>query len=622
MCGICGIFNLNNNNICIEEFDVVNMASELMHRGPDDTGYLIKKDFGIGFKRLSIVDLISGNQPITNENNSLSLVCNGEIFNYKELRHELQCKGHIFKTETDIEVIIHLYEEYGKNLVQKLNGQFAFALIDEKIKKIFIFRDHFGIIPLFYSITQGVLIFASEIKALLKHKFVDRQVDLTGLDQFFSLPGTVSPRTMFKNISSLPPGHFIIGSFGDPDIKVCEYWDIVYPKEEENKIIYKEEYYKEKLEELLLKSIRYRLQADVPVGAFLSGGLDSSLIVGMIKSLSIDTMKIFSIIFDNQLFSEEKYQQIVIDETNFDHHKIKFQTEDVFNRLEKVIWHSETPLKETYNTATLALSSMASEKNTKVILTGEGSDELFAGYPSYRFDAFRRKRNFNISLNDEENKLRLKLWGDKDFKYEKDHYSYKLTKKKLYSNQLNKIYDEFDFTNFEVVNKKRIQGIHPIHKRSYLDMKLRLADHLISDHSDRMLMANSIEGRFPFLDIDLVDFATQIPSELKLNNFQEKYILKKVARKYVPSQIIEREKFIFSAPGSPYFLQTKNEWILDLLSYETIKKQGYFNPEEIGKLTKKYSQPGFILNTSIEEDTLLMIINFGIFLNLFDLPNF
>jgi asparagine synthase (glutamine-hydrolysing) len=618
MCGICGIMNLGDDRP-VEKALLVRMADTLTHRGPDSEGYFMADKVRFGFRRLSIIDLCGGNQPMSNEDQSVHLICNGEIFNYRALRHELLAKGHQFRSQSDVEVLVHLYEDEGEELLHRLNGQFAFAIYDEPRGRLLLARDHFGVIPLFYTVVGDTLIFASEIKAILAHPSVERRVDLTGLDQVLSLPGLVSPRTMFTGITSLPPGHFLEVSHGN--VRAAEYWDVPYPCERELTHDKPESYYVDGLEGHLLQSVRYRLQADVPAGAYLSGGLDSSLITSMMKVVSPEPKTTFSIGFEDAFFAEEKYQRLMSNHVGFPHQQIPFNTHDIEDSLQQVIWHCECPLKESYNAATLALSNAAYSQNVRVVLSGEGADELFAGYPSYRFDAFRRQHGWSRPVAPEESALRQQLWGDPDFHYETEQYAFKSVKRSLFSGRANELYSEFDFTRYGVIQPKKLRGLHVLHKRSYLDMKLRLADHLLADPGDRMLLAHSVEGRYPFLDIGLINFAARIPPALKLNGFREKYILRKVGEKYLPREIVDREKFPFAAPGSPHLLQRNTDWIEDLLSYETIERQGYFNPAEVERLKKKYSTPGFMLSIPQETDLLMIILTFGIFLESFGMPN-
>ena len=620
MCGIVGYVDLNRAGR-VDERTLADMANALIHRGPDSHGYFVEPNAGIGTRRLRIIDLETGDQPLFNEDRSLALSCNGEIFNYRELRRELENKGHKFRTKTDVEVLVHLYEEHGVGFLNKLNAQFAFAIYDRKDGTLFLARDQFGICPLFYTVVDGFLIFASEIKAILKHPSVPREVNLTGLDQVLSLPGAISPQTLFRNIHSLPSGHYIV--MRNNDVIVREYWDLDYPLESESTDGKPEEFYADELRDRLEQSVRYRLQADVPVGFFLSGGLDSSLIAAMIQRVSPDVQRhSFSISFSDERLCEAKYQRLVSDSVGSIHHEIPFNDADIGLRLKDAVFHSECPLKETYNTASLALSHETRRTGVTVVLNGEGSDELFAGYVGYRFDKGRSNngkiQDLDTILADE---IREKLWGDRDFNYEKDEYPFREVKQALYAEDVSARLHEFECSNFPVINKSRLRGRHILHKRSYLDFKLRLGHHLIADHGDRMTMANSIEARYPFLDIDLVEFCTQIPPELKLHGFTEKYILKKAAEDLIPSQIVNREKFGFVAPGSPALLQQKIDWVYDLLSYERIKRQGYFNADTVEYLKKQYSQKDFRLNLTLEDDLLIVVLTFGLFLELFDLPD-
>jgi asparagine synthase (glutamine-hydrolysing) len=619
MCGFAGFIDTRGGGRTDEEA-LRRMTDKLVHRGPDSSGYFVDQNIGLGFRRLSIIDLESGDQPIFNEDHSVVLMCNGEIYNYRELRRTLLDKGHTFRTSCDVEVLLHLYEEEGTGFLNRLNGQFAFVIFDRKKNLLFLARDHFGINPLYYTVADGVFLFASEVKALLEHPLVPREVDLTGLDQVFSFPGLVSPRTMFKGVRSLKSGHLITVEGGD--VREREYWDLDYPRDGELSYDKPESYYVERLSELFEQSVRYRLQADVPVGFYLSGGLDSSMIAASIREVSPGTQRhSFSIGFTDKDICETKYQNLMSGHVGSEHHEIIFGWPEIYERLSDMIYHCECPVKETYNTCSMALSRAAKDAGITVVLTGEGADELFAGYVGYRFDqfGFRGEKRYDLEAVMEE-ELREKLWGDRDLFYEIDQYAFRETKTALYSGRANEMFPDFDCLEFGLVNTSRLRGRHFIHQRSYLDFKLRLSDHLISDHGDRMALANSVEARYPFLDINLVEFSREIPPHLKLNGFTEKYILRKVAEGLVPPEILNREKYGFHAPGSPFLLQQKIPWIQDLLSYERIKRQGYFNPDVIENLKRRYGRDGFKLNLPFENDLLLTVLTFNIFLDLFELP--
>ena len=621
MCGLTGYMDMRHERGANQKI-VDQMAQTLIHRGPDSAGSFVEGSLGLGFRRLSIIDLESGDQPIFNEDHSKVLLCNGEIFNYRELRADLLQKGHSFRTNSDVEVLLHLYEEEGTRFLEKINGQFAFVIYDRNEKTLFLARDHFGVVPLYYTVVDGIFIFGSEIKSILQHPMVERAVDLTGLDQVLSFPGLVSPRTMFKNIHSLKCGHYM--TVKDADIQITEYWDLVYPTQDEPVPDKPEQHYIDCVDALLTQSTKYRLQADVPVGFYLSGGLDSSLIAALIERVSPDVKRhSFSIGFTeiNQEISEKAFQEAVARQVESIHHEIIFGWSEISDRLAQMVYQCECPVKESYNTCSMALSEATKKTGITVVLTGEGSDELFAGYVGYRFDqsGLREDKAYDLEtiLEDE---VREKLWGDPNLFYEKEQYALKETKMAMFSEGVNSQYDAFDCHNFELVNKDRLRNRHPLHQRSYLDFKLRLADHLLTDHGDRMALANSVEARFPFLDVNLVNFATEIPPHLKLNQMSEKYIIKKVAETHVPDEIINREKFGFRAPGSPYLLQQNVEWVSDMLSYERIKRQGYFNPDVVEHLKTRYAKPGYKINPHLEDDLLMIVLTFGILLDTFELP--
>ncbi|MBD0255397.1 MAG: asparagine synthase (glutamine-hydrolyzing) [Cytophagales bacterium] len=622
MCGIAGIFDTALQRP-VDRQALVAMTEALRHRGPDDEATLVEGPLGFGFRRLSIIDLAHGQQPFYSEDESVVLVCNGEIYNYRELRAELVAKGYRFKTNCDVEVIVHLYQACGTDLLGRLNGQFAFALFDKRRQALLLARDHFGICPLFYTLTGGVLLFASEIKALLRHPLVKREVDLTGLDQLFSFPGVVSPFTMFKGINSLKPGHCLWVE--NATTTLHEYWDLDYPRQGEEGERKPDHYYEERLEELLLQSVRYRLNADVPVGFYLSGGLDSSLVGAMMRKVNDKSYPSFSVVYPgDREIDESRYQKLLSRHVRSVHHEVPFDSDQVHRGLANAVFFSETPLKETYNTCSLALSARVRDSRVKVILSGEGSDEFFGGYYGYRFDAQRGGAGEGGGIKDIdeilEDELRQKLWGDPGFFYEKKHYEFTEITRALYSDRVNERHAGFNCLDRMGINHERLRGRHPFHKRSYLDLKLRLSDHLVSDHCDRVSYANSVEGRYPFLDVNVVEFARTIPTDLMLNNAVEKYILKKIARKYVPHEICDRQKYGWVAPGSPELLRCNIDWINDLLSHEQIRRQGYFNPDTVERLKKMYRRDNFRLHTSYESDLLIVVLTFNIFLELFKLP--
>ncbi|MBF0210833.1 MAG: asparagine synthase (glutamine-hydrolyzing) [Desulfamplus sp.] len=618
MCGINGILHFESDRQVAPEL-IKAMSDKLIHRGPDDDGIYTDGALGLGFRRLSIIDLATGQQPLFNEDRSISCVCNGEIFNYKALRAELESMGHRFRSFTDVEVLPHLYEEMGPDMVNRLVGQFAFAIYDKNRGKLLLARDHVGIAPLFYTIFDKSLIFASEIKAILSYPQIPRKVNMTTLDQILTFPGPISPNTMFENINSVAPGHLVLVE--DANVKVRQYWDLTYPKADEINLEATETDCIDRVEAALKQAVERRLQADVPVGFYLSGGLDSSLVASFISQIQQEKRHSFSIGFTQSNIDERHYQHIMAAQVGSLHHETLFDFHHIADRLKQAVYHAETPLKESYNTCSIALSELVRKNQIKVVLTGEGADELFAGYVGYRFDIERASAAPSIADVDEmlDQEIRQRVWGDPQFLYERNFYLFNEIKQAIYSNDIALSLNDFDCTNRAVILHEKIKGLHPVHKRSYVDFKLRIADHLLADHGDRAAFANSVEARYPFLDVDLIDAVTTLPPHLLIHNGVEKYLLKKMAQRHLPEAIINRTKFAFVAPGSPYLLRQQIEWIEDILSFETIKRQGYFNPETVENLKKIYRDDGFTLSQTFENDLLMIVLTFGVFLELFNI---
>ena len=609
MCGIVGVVNFEK---AVSENKIKSMANKLTHRGPDEEGYFLEDNMAFGFKRLSIIDLTHGQQPMYFEN--LVLVCNGEIYNYKELREELKDK-YIFRTECDVEVLLYMYKEYGNEFVKRLNGQFAIAIYNRDTKEMFLARDHVGITPLFYTLDKDRFIFASEIKAILEYT-KKAEIDLKGVDQILTLPGLTAPQTIFKNIYSLQAGHYLL--FKDKNYALTQYWDLDYPVEIEDK---GKEYYLEKLDFHLKRAVKLRLNADVDVGFYLSGGLDSSLIASLIHKLEPNRDRdSYSISFSNSNIDESKYQKIVAKEVNSKHHTIDFGWSEIEQRLKEMVYHAEAPLKESYNTCSLALSQSVRNNGKKVILTGEGADELFGGYVGYRLGS-RRESSFDMNslLEDE---ICQNLWGDSEFFYEKNYTEFNEFKEVFYSNQVLENLYQFNVVENPLIDTSKIEGRDFFHKRSYIDFKVRLSEHLLADHGDRVCYANSIEARYPFLDIELIEFVKTIPPKYMIFNNKEKYILNEYAKDYVPTEITNREKFAFVAPNASYLLKQDIKWINEILDYEKIKREGFFNPDTVERLKQRYLSDDFKLNQTFENDFLMFVLTFEILLEKFNIKGY
>lgn len=600
MCAICGVLEWRGRK-GIERENILRMQAALRHRGPDGSGMLMLKGAALGFDRLSFLDLEGGMQPLQNEDGTIAMVCNGEIFNFPELRQELEAKGHSFRTRTDVEVIVHLYEEEGLDFPKRLNGQFAIALYDERSGQLLLVRDQVGICPLFYTVCGGQVIFASEIKGILEYPGVERRLNLKAVDQLMNFPGVVSPTTFFDGIYSLRGGHMLQIRPGE-EIRDLEYWDLCYSAEEEEDK--GEAYYVERLRELLKASISRRLVADVPIGFYISGGLDSSVVACYIGKYLLNSYYSFSAEIAGEL-DESRFQQIIHDYVHSTHYKTVITEEELWTNLSKVIYHAESGVKESYDVAAYLLSGLVSASPAKAVLTGQGSDEFFCGYVGYMVDLFRGMQK--DKMTPEELALNEKLWGDPWFRFERNHPELRKIHQKVYSKDVWGQLDRFSALAESPVNVDRLRGLSTQKRRSYIDSKLRLADHLLGEHGDRMFFSHSVEGRHPFLDMELLEFVRTIPDKYKLNGTNEKYILKKAAQGIVPDEILKRKKFPFQAPGMSAMVKRSNGR-LEFLSDGLLKKYGVFDVDYVHEMLRQYSQSGFKLMGAYEIDYLLIVM--------------
>ena len=600
MCAICGVLEWRGRK-GIERENILRMQAALRHRGPDGSNMLMRKGAALGFDRLSFLDLEGGMQPLQNEDGTISMVCNGEIFNFPELRQELEAKGHSFRTRTDVEVIVHLYEEEGLDFPKRLNGQFAIALYDERDGQLLLVRDQVGICPLFYTVCGGQVIFASEIKGILAYPGVERRLNLKAVDQLMNFPGVVSPTTFFDGIYSLRGGHILQIRSGE-EIRDLEYWDLCYSAEEEEDK--GKAYYVERLRELLKDSISRRLVADVPIGFYISGGLDSSVVACYIGKYLLNSYYSFSAEIAGEL-DESRFQQIIHDYVHSTHYKTVITEEELWTNLSKVIYHAESGVKESYDVAAYLLSGLVSGSPAKAVLTGQGSDEFFCGYVGYMVDLFRGMQK--DKMTPEELALNEKLWGDPCFRFERNHPALRKIHQKVYSKDVWGQIDRFSALAESPVNVDRLRGLSTQKRRSYIDSKLRLADHLLGEHGDRMFFSHSVEGRHPFLDMELLKFVQTIPDKYKLNGTNEKYILKEAARGIVPDEILKRKKFPFQAPGMSAMVKRSNGR-LEFLSDELLKKYGIFDVDYVHEMLRTYSQSDFKLMGAYEIDYLLIVM--------------
>lgn len=575
------------------------MLGAIRHRGPDGSGSLFMDRAALGFNRLSFIDLEGGMQPIRNEDETVSMVCNGEIYNYQELREELVAKGHVFRTKTDVEVILHLYEECGTDFPGRLNGQFAIALYDERDRRMILVRDQIGICPLFYTVVDGSLIFASEIKAILEYPGVERRLNLKAVDQLMNYPGIVSGVTFFEGICSLEGGHMLLTVQGREPVN-REYWDLIYQAEEEDK---GETYYVEGLRERLKEAIARRLVADVPIGFYISGGLDSSVVACFIGKYLLNSYYSFSAEVKGEL-DESHFQQVVRDCVKSDHYSTQVTEAEIWENLQNVIYHAESAVKESYDVAAYLLSGLVRQTPAKAVLTGQGSDEFFCGYVGYMVDLFRGMQKGKMSP--EECEVNERLWGDPYFRYERNHPEIRKIHTQLYSADVRGEIDKFSAFGTSPINVERVKGLSTQKRRSYIDYKLRLSDHLLGEHGDRMFFSHSVEGRHPFLDMELLSFVTTIPDKYKLKGVNEKYILKKAGEGIVPDEILKRKKFPFQAPGMSSMIKEAAK--IPFLDEELIKKNNVFDAGYVSHLKTLYSGADFKLMGAYEIDYLLIVM--------------
>ncbi|MHB1377034.1 MAG: asparagine synthase (glutamine-hydrolyzing) [Candidatus Humimicrobiaceae bacterium] len=609
MCGIVGIFNFNNQE-SINENLLVKMRDIMIHRGPDDFGLWISPDnkTGLAHRRLSIIDISkSASQPMSNEDNSIFIVFNGEIYNHQEIRPELEKKGHKFKTDhSDTEVIIHAFEEWGVNCIQKLRGMFAFAIWDENKKELLIVRDRIGIKPVYYTKKDGRFIFASEIKSILVDSKIKREVNIEGFYNYLSFLTVPAPQTMFKNIYKLPAGCYLkISSNGNIETK--KYWDVF--DYTEPLINISEEEIAEKILDELRVSVKYRKISDVPVGVFLSGGIDSSTNLALFSEGSREKVRAFTIGYegDNKSYENEfKYAKLMASIINTDYHEKILNIEDFINFFKTLIFHQDEPIADPVCFPVYAVSKLARENGVTVCQVGEGSDELFMGYSGWKtmLSLYNLNSKFNISLLKKIGLFSLGLagkkkksyyewlrrgannepifWGGAEayFEYEKSNLLSKNISKnfKNYSSYevIKPIYDNFMEKAWEKT---------PLSWMSYIDLNLRLPELLLM-RVDKMSMAVSLEARVPFLDHKFVELAMSIPQSIKTKNGDLKYILKKAVKGVIPEEIINRKKQGFGVPIDEWFFEKLGNFTYSKLK-DFSKKTDYFNKEYLDKIIMK-----------------------------------
>jgi len=601
MCGICGKIEFDRESRVSPSL-VKAMADAIRHRGPDDQGYYVDAQVGLGFRRLSIIDLSGGHQPLSNEDGTVWIVFNGEIYNYQGLRQELLAKGHVFKSKSDTEVIVHLYEEHGVDCVQKLRGMFAFAIWDSAKKTLFLARDRVGIKPLYYYRGKNFFSFGSEIKAILADPAVDRAVDPKMIDRFLTyyyLPGA---ETLLRNISKLEPGHLL--TVRDGEIKTWSYWDLDFSGANNRQ---SSEGLDRQLVELLDQSVQLHMISDVPVGFLLSGGLDSTAMLSFAAKKTDKPISTFTIGFSSEnIVDERPFARLAAKRFGSKHYEISISPDQFVEFLPSYVWHMEEPVCEPPAVALYYVSKLASQY-VKVLISGEGGDEAFAGYENFRnifwFEKIKRlfgplqeptghamtqlgrifhsrvleKYGPRMGVNFEE--YYLSRTSSPFGYFTKDSAS-------LYTSDMARKVNKADSASVTRKYLSQAARFGLLEKMLYVDTKTWLPDDLLIK-ADRMTMANSVELRVPFLDHKLLEFAAKLPRNQKVRGWTMKYLAKKALSGHVPDEILYRRKAGFPVPYVSWLRDSLRDWVSDLLLGETALSRGYFKRKAIEELIRR-----------------------------------
>ena len=556
MCGIAGY--VNYTSIKPQGEIIQRMMEVLRHRGPDGQGIYTDDTVGLGHVRLSIIDVEGSKQPLSNEDDTVWITFNGEIYNYKELRKLLLTRGHVFCTNGDTEVLVHLYEEYGEEMLERLNGMYAFAIWDSRKQHLFLARDRMGIKPLYYCHDGENFIFASEPKAILQFPGLEANPSIEGIWHYLTFRSVPAPGTLFKGIDKLLPGHWMAVSKEGCTTK--RYWDI--PLVSCNKYLRKRTRSSQEIvaetEDILSRSVQRRLISDVPLGSFLSGGVDSSLIVALMSKLTNAPVRTYSVGFKNFASSEVSYAKAVADLYKTDHHELILEEDRFAEHLEKLTWYRDSPLSEPADVP-LHLLAKEARKDVKVLLSGEGSDELFAGYPKYAYDRFAnyvnwlpktimrsvsemmpaRMRRIEVAVRSYSEKRTADRWSQWFSPFSCEEKIQLIGSADAFVNPIEQYIHEGN-------------GFSSLDMMLYADCKIWLPDNLL-DRGDRMTMATSVEGRVPFLDHELVEHAFGLPQNVKIRGVDRKWVVKQVALKHLPDSIVNRRKVGFAVPLAQWF---------------------------------------------------------------------
>jgi asparagine synthase (glutamine-hydrolysing) len=602
MCGIAGIIRSSGRETTLDSLGA--MAAALRHRGPDGYGFYLDPDAGLAHVRLSIIDLAGGGQPLTNEDGSLIITYNGEVYNYVELAEELQAAGHRFRTRCDTEVLVHAWEEWGPQMFGRLNGQFAFALYDRHTHTTILARDRFGVRPLYYAQPAGDLVFASEAKALFASGEVTATPDPVGVDEVFTFWSARAPRTPFRGVSQLPPGCWARWQSGR--LSVTRFWS---PEYEQGAIEPPDAL--EQLDEILNSSVRFRMRADVPVGAYLSGGLDSTVTGSLAAAASPFTLRSFSVTFSDPTLDESLYQLAVAKALHTDHAVQSIGSAEIAAVFPAVVRHTETPLIRTAPAPMYLLARLTRERNIKVVLTGEGSDEVLLGYDLFKEAMVRR-----FCLRQPESEWRPRMFerlypyltsGQRGGAFwskffltagAADDPLFSHMPRFLLTSRIKDFYT--DGVRAELAGSDALQQLRDelpeqfgrwstLERAAYLEVTTLLAGYLLSSQADRVGMAHGIEGRFPFLDHRLFAFASTLPVRTRLRGMKEKHLLHRWAREHLSPTLPKRAKQPYRAPDAGAFFNDSRppEYRDELLDRKAVAETGWFDPAAVDGLVRR-----------------------------------
>lgn len=604
MCGLAGILRADGAPVALDT--LARMGGAIRHRGPDGYGFLVGQGAGLVHVRLSIVDIEGGAQPMTTDDGRLSIVFNGEIFNHVELRAELAALGHAFRTRCDTEVLLHGFEQWGESLLGRLNGQFAFVILDRVTRRAFLARDPLGVRPLHYHDAAGTLVFGSEVKALLASGMVDARLDLRGLDQVFTTWAAVAPRTVFDGVRQLPPGCCAVWDAGE--LRVRRYFELRFDEGAERE----SPDAVERLDAALREAVALRLRADVPVGGYLSGGLDSSITCQLARA-SARELRTFSVTFEDPLLDESVHQKRVAAWLGTRHVTQAITPAMIGEVFPDVIWHTETPMVRTAPAPLYLLSRLTRENGIKVVLSGEGSDEFFLGYDLFKETAVRL---FCLRQPDSTRRPRLfdqlypyltggrpggEFWrrsfldaGPADDPFFSHLPRIALTSfiKGFYSGDVRAALTGYD-ARAELLEAlpEAFPSLTPMRRANQLEVSTLLSAYLLSSQGDRVAMAHGVEGRFPFLDPNVVSLALRLPQRSKLRNLREKDILRRWAQSILPPDVSGRTKQPYRAPDAvAFFGKGAPAYVADLLSHDALRRTGVFDPDAVLRLVRRCAE--------------------------------